>query len=303
MREQHPKALVASAATTRFAIQTGMNETLTQSLRDYSRAAAGGLIIGMPLLFTMEIWFHAFLLPWWKLLLLLGVAFLLVLGYNAVAGFRRERTFIDLLFDSVATVGLGIVISLVALIVLGQIEPGTSMRDAAGKVALEAIPVSFGASVASSELGGEGGSAGYRIPRAFARLLVGGGGALLFAVNIAPTEEVVVLGVGSSPLQLLGVIGATLFVTFVLVHFADFGGSPRKRRVKPSILEAPIPETLTGYAVSLLVALLLLWAFGWSEGASLYAIMAMTVYLGAIGAVGAAVARLLIHSGQAAGAK
>ena len=280
-----------------------MNETMSQSLRDYSRAAAGGLVIGLPLLFTMEVWFHAFLLPWWKLLLLLAVAFLLVLGYNAVAGFRRERTFAELLFDSVATVGLGIVISLVALIVLGQIEAGTTLRDAAGKVALEAIPVSFGASVASSELGGEGGSAGYPIPRGFARLLVGGGGALLFALNIAPTEEVIMLGVGASPLQLLGVLGATLFVTFVLVHYADFGGSGRTKRKRQSILEAPIPETVTAYAVSLLVALLLLWAFGWSEGAGVQAIVAMTVYLGAIGAVGAAVARLLISGGHEAGAK
>lgn len=280
-----------------------MNETLSQSLRDYSRAAAGGLVIGMPLLFTMEIWSHAFLLPWWKLLLLLAVAFVLVLGYNAAAGFRRERTFVDLLLDSVATVGLGIVISLVALIVLGQIEPGTSLRDAAGKVALETIPVSFGASVASSELGGQGGSAGSRMPRAFARLLVGGGGAVLFALNVAPTEEVILLGVGASPLQLLGVVAATLFVTYVLVHFADFGGSRRSRPPKKSILDAPIPETLTGYAVSLLVALLLLWSFEWTDGAGFYAILAMTVYLASIGAIGAAVARLLIGGGKEAGAK
>src|SRR5688572_31849724 len=98
-----------------------MNETLRDSLRDYARAAAGGLVIGIPLLYTMEVWFHAFLLPWWKLLLLLVVAFFIVLGYNSVAGFRRERTFTELVLDSTATVGLGIVISFVALIVLGQI--------------------------------------------------------------------------------------------------------------------------------------------------------------------------------------
>lgn len=281
-----------------------MNETLSQSLRDYSRAAGGGLVIGMPLLFTMEIWSHAFLLPWWKLLLLLAVAFVLVLGYNAAAGFRQERTLAELLLDSVATVGLGIVISLVALIVLGQIEPGTSLRDAAGKVALETIPVSFGASVASSQLGGEGGSAGSnRFPRAFTRLLVGGGGALLFSLNVAPTEEIIVLGVGASPVQLLGVVAATLFVTYVLVHYADFGGSGRRPTPGRSILDAPIPETLTGYVVSLLVALLLLWSFEWTEGAGTFAILAMTVYLGSIGAVGAAVARLLISGGEEAGAK
>jgi len=280
-----------------------MNEAMTQSLRDYTRAAAGGLVIGMPLLYTMELWFHGFLLPWWKLLFLFAVAFLLVLGYNAVAGFRKERTFVELFLDSIATVGIGIVISFVALVVLGQIEVDTSLRDAAGKIALEAIPVSFGASVASAELGGEEGPARRQTPHAFARLLVGGGGALLFALNIAPTEEVVMLGVGASPLQLLAVVAATLFATLVLVHYADFGGRRRKTRRNPSILDAPIPETITGYALSLLVALILLWSFGWLDGASISAILAMAIYLGAVAAVGAAVARLLVSGGHEAGAK
>ena len=279
-----------------------MNESLHESLRDYARAAAGGLVIGMPLLFTMEVWFHAFLLPWWKLLALLAVAFLLVLGYNSIAGFRRERTVTELLLDSVATVGLGIVISLAALVVLGQIEVGTSLRDAAGKVALESIPVAFGASVASTQLSGEPLGNRARAPHAYERMLVGAGGALLFALNIAPTEEVVMLGVGASPIQLLGVVAATLLVTLVLVHYADFGGPRRKRRGRQSILDAPIPETVTGYAVSLLVALLLLWAFGWSDGASVAAIVSMAVNLGAVAAVGAAVARLLVIGGHEAGA-
>ena len=279
-----------------------MNETLHESLRDYARAAAGGLVIGMPLLFTMEVWFHAFLLPWWKILALLLVAFLLVLGYNSIAGFRRERTVVELILDSVATVGLGIIISFAALLVLGQIEVGTSLRDAAGKVALESIPVAFGASVASTQLSGEPLGNSHRAPHAFERMLVGAGGALLFALNIAPTEEVVLLGVGASPIQLLGVVGATLLVTLVLVHYADFGGPRRKPRSRKSILDAPIPETMTGYAVSLLVSLLLLWAFGWSDGASIGAIMSMAVNLGAVAAVGAAVARLLVIGGHEAGA-
>jgi putative integral membrane protein (TIGR02587 family) len=279
-----------------------MNETLHETLRDYARAAAGGLVIGMPLLFTMEVWFHAFLLPWWKVLALVVVAFLLVLGYNSIAGFRRERTVKELILDSIATVGLGVIISFVALVVLGQIEVGTSLRDAAGKVALESIPVALGASVASAQFSGKPVGNSQWAPHAFERMLVGAGGALLFALNIAPTEEVVLLGVGASPIQLLGVVAATLLVTLVLVHYADFGGPRRKQRSRESILDAPIPETVTGYAVSLLVSLMLLWAFGWSDGASVAAITSMVVNLGAVAAVGAAIARLLVIGGNEAGA-
>jgi len=268
-----------------------MDDELAQSLRDFTRAAGGGLVIGLPLLYTMEVWTQGFILPWWKLLLLLGVAYAIVFGYNSVAGFRRERSYGQLVVDSISTVGLGIVIAFVALLALGQIDAGSSLRDAAGKVALEAIPIAFGASVASTQLSGEGSDRGHRTGP-FERLVVGAGGALLFALNVAPTEEIVVLGSSASPPLLLTVVGATLLVTLALVFFADFGG--RRRARGEGILEHPWSETVTSYAVSVGISLLLLWSFGRTDGASVSALLAMTVMLAAVASVGAAVARLLI---------
>ncbi|MDP8905392.1 MAG: TIGR02587 family membrane protein [Chloroflexota bacterium] len=270
-----------------------MDKELSSSLRDYTRAAGGGLVIGMPLLYTMEVWFQGFLLPWWKLLLLLGVGFVIVLGYNSVAGFRRERTHLELVVDSISTIGLGIVVAFVALLFLGRIDAETSIRDAAGKVALEAIPVAFGASVAVTQLSGEQASTGERrAATAFGRLFVGAGGALLFALNVAPTEEIVILGTSAEPWLLLLVIAATLALTMALVFYADFGG--RRRTHRDELLDRPLSETVSSYAVSIGVALLLLWSFGRTEGASVSAIAGMTVMLGAVGSVGAAIARLLI---------
>lgn len=268
-----------------------MNETWTESVRDYIRAAGGGIVIGLPLLFTMEVWWHGFILPWWKLLLLLGVAYTIVIGFNAIAGFRRERTLGELLVDSTCAFGLGIVIALVALLVLGQIDASTSLRDAAGKVGLEAIPISFGASLAASELGGE--QAGGRIGTGpFERVLVAAGGALLFALNLAPTEEPVILGISASPWLLLVVVTVTLLLTLALVFYADFGG---RRRVKgDGPLEHPWSETIAAYAVSLAVALLLLWAFGRTDRSSAQTVAGMTVMLAVMASVGAAIARLLV---------
>lgn len=280
----------------------GVSDELRASLTEYTRAVGGGLVIGLPLLFTMEVWWHAFLLPVWKILLLVAIAFVIVLGYNSVAGFRRERTLGELLVDSVDTLGLGIVVALVALVLLGRIDLDTSLRDAAGKVALEAIPIAFGASVAVTQLSGsdsdseqpKGAGAG-----PFERLFVGAGGALLFALNVAPTEEPVMLGIEASPALLLAVVAATLLLTLVLVFYADFGG----RRVArgDGLLDGPLAETVTSYAVSLGVALLLLWAFGRTDGASVQAIVGMTVMLAVVASVGAAIARLLISGGGEGG--
>lgn len=288
-----------SALAAPFAIHTdAMNETLTQSVRDYIRAAGGGLIIGLPLLFTMEVWSHGFTLPWWKLLLLLGAAYAVVIGFNAIAGFRRERTLTDLLVDSTSALGLGIIIAFVALVMLGQIDGTTSLRDAAGKVGLEAVPIAFGASLAASELGGEqtGGRMG---TGPFERVLVGAGGALLFALNLAPTEEPVMLAIGASPWLLLVVVAATLLVTLALVFYTDFGGRRRMKGDGP--LEHPWSETIAAYAVSLGVALLLLWAFGRTDGTSVQSVAGMTVMLAVMASVGAAIARLLVGGHDEAG--
>lgn len=275
-----------------------MTKDNADSLRDYTRAAGGGLIIGLPLLFTMEVWFHGFILPWWKILALLGVAFAIVLGYNAMAGFRRERTLGQLLADSVSVFGIAIAIAFVALVALGRIDGTTSLRDAAGRVALESIAIAFGASVASAQLGGE--PTGRDDHGPFARLLVGAGGALLFALNVAPTEEPVMLGISASPWLQLGVVGLTLALTFALVFYADFGG--KRRAGGETLLEHPLSETITGYAVALGVSLLLLWAFGRTDGAGLAPIVGMTVMLAVVASVGAAVGRLLVGGHHEAGA-
>jgi putative integral membrane protein (TIGR02587 family) len=275
-----------------------MNEELGGSIRDYIRAAGGGLVVGLPLLFTMEVWWHGFELPWWKIIVLLGVGFAIVLGYSSIAGFRRERTTTELILDSVVALGLGVVVAAIALVLLGQIDGSTSIREGAGKIALESIPIAFGVSLAATQLGGkasdEDGSTG-----PFERLLVAGGGALIFALNVAPTEEPMMLGI-EAPFWLLAiVVAASLAVTYALVFLADFGGF---RRTGEGILGHPWSETVTAYAVSLVVSTGLLWSFGRFDGMGTGAILGMTVMLTVVSSVGAAVARLIVGGHKEAGA-
>ncbi|MBA2570428.1 MAG: TIGR02587 family membrane protein [Chloroflexi bacterium] len=277
--------------------------------RDYIRAMGGGLLIGLPLLFTQEVWQHAVLLPAWKILLLLGLAAIVVIGYNAINGFRADATIGEVVVDSVEAMGIGTIVAFVALLALGRIDGGSSVRDIVGHVALESIPIAFGASLSRAQLSGAGDDEGREEDRRggqtkseseagrlgpFQRLLVAAGGALLFALNVAPTEEPVFIGVGASPVMLLGVMALSLVVTLALVFFAEFGG---RRHVSQGILDRPIPETIAAYVISLLVAWTLLWSFGRVDGASVVAITGMVVSLGLVASLGAAVGRLLVASG------
>ena len=285
-------------------VSASAESDVRQSAQDLLRAVGGGLLIGLPLLFTMEMWFHSFLLPSWKIVALFGVSFVVVIGYSAVSGFRRERTRTELLIDSVQTMGIAIVVSAVALLLLGRIGPDIGIRDAIGKIALEAIPVAFGVSLAGSQLASADDEEGQEQGMAddgngvgtLGRLVVAAGGALLLALNVAPTEEPVLLGVEAEWWLLVLVVVASLAMTLAIVFYADFrGGASLDRGGDP--LDHPVSETVAAYAISLLVSLLLLWSFGRTDGVSASAIVGQVIMLGVLASFGAAAGRLLVGGG------
>jgi len=272
-----------------------------ESARDYLRAVGGGLLVGLPLLFTMEVWWHAFLLPPLKIVLLVVIAFIVVVGYTAITGFRRDRTWPQVLVDAVEAFGIAIVVAAAVLVLLRRIQPATGLRDAVGKVALEAIAIAFGAAVASAQLAAQGeqesGNQPNRPLGPLSRLFVGAGGALLFALNVAPTEEPLLLGIEAEWWVLLSVMLASFLMTLGIVFYADFRGG--KSGGEPNgPLSTPLGETTAAYALSLLVSVLLLWSFGRTDGASAQAIFGQMVMLALVASFGAAAGRLLVGGGQ-----
>jgi putative integral membrane protein (TIGR02587 family) len=272
-----------------------------RSARQLLRAVGGGLLIGMPLLFTMEMWFHSFLLPSWKIVLLLAVAFVVVLGYTSVSGFRRDRSRAELVVDAIETMGIAAVVAAAALLLLGRIDLQIGLRDAVGKIALQMIPISFGISLAGTQLASDGededaedrGGPGDGSVGPFGRLVVAAGAALLFALNVAVTEEPVLLGVEAEWWLLLAVVAASLVMTLGIVFYADFRGG-RAPAYGEGPLDHPITETLAAYAISVGLSLLLLWSFGRTDGVSASAIAGQTVMLAFIASFGAAAGRLLV---------
>lgn len=286
----------------------GPGESVSQTIRQLVRGIAGGLLLGLPPLFTMEMWFQGFLLESWKIVVLIVVTFAIVVGYSSVCGFRRERTWPDLLIDSVQTMGIAAIVSAIALLLLGRIDPGVGLREAIGKIGLQMIPVSLGVSLAGSQLadpeddGEEAADLGSEVGEVaeagpYGRLLVAAGAALFLSLNIAPTEENIFIVVDAAWWLLVLIVLASLAMSYAIVFYADFRGG-RSVAGGDSPLDHPLPETIVAYAVSLLVSALLVWAFGRTEGTTAFVIVAQIVLLGVVAAFGGAAGRLLLGSGQ-----
>src|SRR5688500_4882428 len=81
------------------------------SLREYGRGIAGGLLFSIPLLYTMEIWAGGLIVPSGRQLLLVAVTFLLLLGYNRFAGLHEDSSWTEVVIDSVEELGIGVLVS------------------------------------------------------------------------------------------------------------------------------------------------------------------------------------------------
>ena len=275
----------------------GAGRSIAHTVRDHMRAIVGGLLVGLPLLWTQEMWDRGSTLPPLKLLLLLAVAFGIVVGFNAVSGFRRERSLLELLLDSLQGLGLSVLIAAAALVILGRLEPEHGIGPMVGRIVLESIPVAFGTALATTALSESEDSGGREAVGPIGHLFVAAGGALYFALNIAPTDEVRVLGSESAtPLLLIAMMASlTMGLATLLVLKRPTG--PRSW-IGNGPLDGPIGETIAAYAVALLISFLLLWSFDIVQGLGFRALVGHVVMLSIVAAFGAGAGRLLVGDGS-----
>ncbi len=126
---------------------------VSKSLAEYGRGIIGGLLFSLPLLYTMEVWWAGFSSHPLHLILYVLATFLLLLGYNYYAGIRHDANLLEVVIDSVEEMGLGILISAIALVVLGRITLDMTLNEAVGKITIEAMTVAIGVSVGTAQLG------------------------------------------------------------------------------------------------------------------------------------------------------
>ena len=280
---------------------TGSSPWRTEG-QDLVRATSGGLLFGVPLLYTIEVMWTGQHTTAPQALVVLGASLASLTVLNRTAGFRAKA---DLslgaaLMDAVEGVAIGLVVVATVLVLLGQLDSATPLGVALGRVIYETLPVSLGIGVANTLLreqpaateaaGSE--AAGSPVNATVADLGANVVGAAFVALSIAPTDEVPMMTASRHPLELLAIVVTSLLIAYAIVFAAGLTGQAR-RHAQGGLLQHPLVETLAAYLVSLLTAWLLLWLFQRADGPWAFT-LGQVIVLGLPAAIGGAAGRLAL---------
>lgn len=255
----------------------------------FGRAIGGALLFSMPLLMTMELWRIAVAADVTQLAALALATLLLTLGlahtFGAMSG---SITWRDATVDAGVAILAGTLTAGVILSVLEVINPVGSWTAALSIVAVEALPASIGAAYARSQLGQ---SRPTRQPSSYGHeLFLMAAGAVVFASNVAPTEEVVLLSALMDESHVVLLVLLSLLVMHAFVYALGFSGQEQTSGFKRDFLVFTIP----GYLIAFTLSAFLLWAFGRYDDVGLAAALSEAVVLALPASVGAAAARLIL---------
>ncbi|WP_437963517.1 DUF2391 family protein [Sorangium sp. So ce260] len=278
-----------------------------QEARDLSAAVAGGAIVGMPLLYTMEMWLRGMMLSEWHLGAILALTLVVTFLSSLESGFRNDDTLVGTAMESVTSVGIGAAFAAAVLALVGEISLDSAPREILGKIVLQAAAVSIGAAFANAQVRGKSRTGedpqdGGRPPegdpealqlradvRDFSAVMAG---SLLFTMNIASTEEIVMIASRLSPWRQVAIVGVSVALCYIILFASGF---ERHDVYVKSLFQSRAFETLMTCAVSLLMALVLLCLIGEREATSdLSTLVASVVVLGLPAIVGGAAGRLVV---------
>lgn len=263
-------------------------------VRDLGRAFGGALLFILPLLMTMEMWAFGFAMDRMRLLVFIGASLPLLFGLAYYAGFSARRGFVNDLLDTAAALAVGFITAAALLLLFGVLNLQTTQADAVGQVAIQAVPGAIGALLARRQLSGGGADAGAGGDEDqasyFGELFLMAVGALFLALNLAPTEEMILIGYKATPWHALAILYSSLALLHIVMFTAGFAGQEEQGHP----ITAFFHFTLPGYAIALGVSLFTLWAFGRTDGEDLAGVVNTTVVLALPASVGAAAARLLV---------
>jgi putative integral membrane protein (TIGR02587 family) len=294
----------------KHARQTQRFQNWSNEFKDLIEGISGGFLFGVPLLYTMEVWFIGSRVQPEILLLILGVTYVVILLLNRAVGFRensKHRT-IDAAAESVEAMAIGIVCAAAILVLLQEISWKSSLGEAVGKIIFESVPFSFGVALSRLILRGDrelpnqaksnrqsGKKATNRMfADTVADLSATSIGAAIVAFAIAPTDEVPMLAVAASPPWLLAIIAVSLLISYAIVFVACFTDR-EKRRQQQGFFQRPSGETVFSYLVSLLASVLMLWFFqqlSWQDPWYLW--LDYTIILGLPATIGGAAGRIAL---------
>ncbi|MBW9118121.1 TIGR02587 family membrane protein [Rhizobium cauense] len=265
------------------------------------RACAGALLFALPMFMTMEMWELGFYMDRTRLLLLLLVNIPLLLILSDRVGFEETMTWRDAGRDAAVAYAVGIVTSFLILTVTGVLDFEQSAFEVIGKIAVQAVPASIGALLGRSQLNGDDDNHDENDddpiqngPTDYAgELFLMSVGALFLGLNVAPTEEVILLSYKMTPLHVLAAIVLSLVVMHAFVYAVSFKGGHEIGDDVPA-WHIIVRFTLPGYVIALLVSAYTLWTFQRFDDMSVGQMLSTTIVLALPSSIGAAAARLIL---------
>ena len=261
-------------------------------LTGLARAAAGSILFTLPMLMTMEMWELGSYMPRGRLALLLVLLVPLLVALSHLSGFEDTFEWREDVVDAFVACAVATVSAIAVLWLFDVIDATTPPREWIGSVALQIIPGSIGALLAQGQFGGdeEKEVERERSSSYWGELFVMVVGALFLSLNVAPTEEIVLIGYRLGPWHALVMVAASLTALYAFVYAV---GLRDGRSDTTTWRHKLLAYTLPGYALTLGVSATVLWAFGRLDATSVPASVYPVIVLAFPASIGAAAARLL----------
>ena len=279
-------------------------------LRHLIHELAGAFLFGMPFLYTMEIWWRGNTAGPPRMLCALALTFiaLMVLERAATARSNKNVPWLRTLIEATKALATGLVAAAVGLFLIGFLQVDAGLHAIIGRLCMEGLPFSLGVGLADfmlgekedgHEKGGDGRSAEHKETgeirdRIVVRLGATALGATVIALTLAPTDEIPLIAIGLGYPQLLGIIGASLVISYMIVFASNFV-TAEARRAHRGGFNAPLVETTISYMISLVMAGGMLWLYqliDLNDSPDLWA--SYVVVLGLPASVGGAAGRLAL---------
>ncbi|MBW3588903.1 MAG: TIGR02587 family membrane protein [Actinobacteria bacterium] len=254
------------------------------------RGVSGGVILGLPLIYTQEVWMLGATINPLGIVALLIVSFFLNLLLSRYVGFEDEE--VRPLANAIQGLGVSIVLSAGLLFLLERVTVDMASENILGVIALCSLPVSLGFALGNALAPADGGEGADRIAAAGGQFLVGAGGALILSLNIAPTEEPVLMAYQLEVPNLISLVILSLLLSYLIVFYAEFRGKDLRLETRGSAMAA-VAETILVYLIALLVAGGLLISFAQTDRLDV-TLFTSTLVLGFPAAMGAALGRALL---------
>jgi putative integral membrane protein (TIGR02587 family) len=258
----------------RHPVTNSVQKAFKKEIRDAIKGVSSGFLFGIPLLYTMEVWWIGSYAEPLQMLIALLTNFVVVFLLIRTEGFRgtTDTKMRDAVMDSIETLAIGFICTALTLVLLRQIDLNTSINEAVGKIIFESVPFTLGVAVANSFLSGDRSrdtnttpssspqSKTAEINATLADVGATSIGALFIAFTIAPTQEIPMLASAMTPPWLLATIAASLLISYGIVFVAGLTNQAKRYQQK-GLFHRPINETLVAYIISLMAGLLMLWFF------------------------------------------